>query len=212
MPAAPWPALREELDVHVAGRNRDGSPAWHLADPVRNQFFRIGWLEFEILRRWHLGDPSRIAEAVAAETTLMPLPEDVTGFARFLQQQQLTRDAALRPPTSVLHWLLQNYLFIRIPLIRPERLLRKALPYVAPLFGLRFLLATLLAAAVGLMFAVRQWDAVLANLHGAMSWDGVVAFAGVLVLSKCWHELGHAFVATRHGVRVGHMGIALLVM
>ncbi|WP_291783546.1 HlyD family efflux transporter periplasmic adaptor subunit [Luteibacter sp.] len=212
MPAAPWPALREELDVHVAGRNRDGSPAWHLADPVRNQFFRIGWLEFEMLRRWHLADPERIADAVAAETTLMPLPEDVTGFARFLQQQQLTRDTSLRPPTSVLHWLLQNYLFIRIPLIRPERLLRKALPFVAPMFGMRFLLATLLAAVIGIMFAVRQWDTVLANLHGAMSWDGVVAFAGALVLSKCWHELGHAFVATRHGVRVGHMGIALLVM
>lgn len=210
--AAVWPALREELDVHVAGRNRDGSPAWHLADPVRNQFFRIGWLEFEMLRRWDLGDPQRIADAVAADTTLMPGPDDVLGFARFLQQQQLTRDTSLRPPTSVAHWLLHNYLFIRIPLIRPERLLRKALPFVEPMFGMRFLLVTLLAAIVGVLFAVRQWDTVLANLRGAMSWDGVIAFAGALILSKCWHELGHAFMATRYGVKVGHMGIALLVM
>ena len=32
----PLPPLRDELKIHPAGNNRDGSPAWHLADPVRN--------------------------------------------------------------------------------------------------------------------------------------------------------------------------------
>ncbi|HEY4291585.1 HlyD family efflux transporter periplasmic adaptor subunit [Luteibacter sp.] len=214
MPAAapPWPALRDELKIHPVGRNRDGSPAWHVSDPVRNQFFRIGWLEFEILQHWALCDPARIAEAIAASTTLAPEAEDVLDFARFLQQQQLTRAAMPKRPGSVLHWLLQNYLFIRIPLIRPERFLRRALPYVQWMFGMRFLVATLLAAVLGLLLAARQWDTVQANLRGAMSWNGVVAFAGALVFSKCWHEFGHAFMATRFGVRVGHMGVALLVM
>ncbi|QWT22645.1 HlyD family efflux transporter periplasmic adaptor subunit [Bacillus sp. NP157] len=214
MPAAPppWPALRDELKIHPAGRNRDGSPAWHIADPVRNQFFRIGWLEFEILQHWGLADPERIAEAIGTSTTLAPEPEDVVEFALFLKQQQLLRNAQMKPPGSVLHWLLQNYLFIRVPLVRPERFLRKALPFVQWMFGARFLVATLVAALVGLVFAARQWDLVEANLRGAMSWDGVFAFAGALVFSKCWHEFGHAFMATRYGVRVGHMGVALLVM
>lgn len=47
-----WPALREELQLREAGVNRDGSPAWHLNDPVRNLWFRLGWLEIEILKRW----------------------------------------------------------------------------------------------------------------------------------------------------------------
>lgn len=208
----PWPALRDELKIHPAGRNRDGSPAWHVADPVRNQFFRIGWLEFEILQHWALGDPVRIAEAVAASTTLAPDADDVVDFARFLQQQQLTRSALPKRRASALHWLLQNYLFIRVPLVRPERFLRRTLPYVAWMFSTRFLVVTLVAAVTGLLLAARQWDTVQANLRGAMSWDGVVAFAGALVFSKCWHEFGHAFMATRFGVRVGHMGVALLVM
>lgn len=208
----PWPALRDELDIHAAGRNRDGSPAWHLSDPVRNQFFRIGWLEFEMLQHWGLGDPVRIAEAVAATTTLAPEPEDVVEFAMFLKQQQLLRTAQPKRATSTGHWLLQNYLFIRVPLVRPERFLRKALPYIQWMFGTRFLVATLIAAVLGLIFAARQWDVVQANLRGALTWDGVFAFAGALVFSKCWHEFGHAFMATRHGVRVGHMGVALLVM
>ncbi|URL56889.1 HlyD family efflux transporter periplasmic adaptor subunit [Luteibacter flocculans] len=208
----PWPGLRDDLKIHPSGRNRDGSPAWHLSDPVRNQFFRIGWLEFEMLQHWGLGDPQRIAEAIAARTTLAPEADDVLDFARFLQQQQLTRMAQPKRNASALHWLLQNYLFIRIPLVRPERFLRRALPYVQWMFGMRFLVATLLAAVMGLLLAARQWDAVQANLHGAMSWEGVIAFAGALVFSKCWHEFGHAFMATRYGVRVGHMGVALLVM
>jgi putative peptide zinc metalloprotease protein len=208
----PWPALRDELNIHAAGRNRDGSPAWHLSDPVRNQFFRIGWLEFEFLQHWALGDPQRIAEAVTASTTMTPETDDVLEFARFLQQQQLTRGAMPKRRTSALHWLLQNYLFIRIPLVRPERFLRRTLPFVSWMFGMRFLVVTLFAAVLGLLLAARQWDVVQANLRGAMSWDGVIAFAGALVFSKCWHEFGHAFMATRFGVRVGHMGVALLVM
>jgi putative peptide zinc metalloprotease protein len=208
----PWPMLREELDIHPAGRNRDGSPAWHLSDPVRNQFFRIGWLEFEILQHWGLGEAGLIADTIAATTTLQPEPEDVLEFAMFLKQQQLLRSATPKRVTSLGHWLLQNYLFIRVPLVRPERFLRNALPYIRWMFTARFLVATLFAAVLGLIFAARQWDVVQANLRGALTWDGVFAFAGALVFSKCWHEFGHAFMATKHGVRVGHMGVALLVM
>ena len=73
----PWPALREELRLVPAAANADGSPAWHICDPVRNLYFRIGWLEQECLRRWHLGDARAIAQAVARETALWPEPADV---------------------------------------------------------------------------------------------------------------------------------------
>ena len=33
-----------------------------------------------------------------------------------------------------------------------------------------------------------------------------------LVFAKALHEMGHAVTATRYGVRVAHMGVALLVM
>lgn len=214
-PAAPgpaWPSLRDDVQIHVAGNNRDGSPAWHLADPVRNLFFRIGWLEFEALRRWHLADPAAIAAAIAAETTLAPEADDIAAFAQFLQRQELVRETRVKVRRSIGRWLLHNYLFIRIPLVRPERLLRRCLPYVRWMLGPRFLVATLLAGIAGLLLAARQWDVLVANFRGAMSWDGFIAFFGALVFSKCVHELGHAFVATRNGVRVGHMGLALLVM
>ena len=211
-PAATLPPLRDELHIHPAGNNRDGSPAWHLADPVRNLFFRLGWLEFEMVRRWALGSAPQIAEAISRETTLTVEEEDVTLFLRFLQQQQLLRHSSFKSRPPLWKRILHGYLFIRLPLIRPEKALRRFLPWVCWLFSVPFLLVTLLAALSGLVLAARQWDSVQAALHGALSWNGALAFAVALIFSKCWHELGHAFVATRHGVRVGHMGVALLVL
>ncbi|WP_157272089.1 HlyD family efflux transporter periplasmic adaptor subunit [Azohydromonas aeria] len=208
----PWPALREELQLHDGGRNRDGSPAWHVGDPVRNLFFRIGWLEFEMLRRWHLGSAEAIARDIERHTTLAPTPEDVRDFAGFLATHQLLQRGRARAPLPAWRWLLQNYLFVRIPLLRPARLLQALLPWTGWLFTRRFLGLTALAALAGVLLALRQLDAVEANLRGALSWDGVLGFAGALFVSKLLHELGHALVATRLGVRVGHMGVALLVM
>ncbi|WMY72587.1 HlyD family efflux transporter periplasmic adaptor subunit [Buttiauxella selenatireducens] len=210
--APPWPALRDELRLNPAGTNRDGSPAWHLIDPVRNQFFRIGWLEIEILKRWQLADAAKIAQLINQQTTLVVEDEDIKEFVLFLQQQQLLRSAQYRPATSVWKWLLHSYLFIRIPLIHPEKALRKVLPVLQPLFSKTFLMLTMLVAVLGIVLAARQWDTVVATLHHSISWHGALVFAAALVFSKCWHELGHALTAMRYGVRVGHMGVALLVM
>ncbi|MBT2323458.1 HlyD family efflux transporter periplasmic adaptor subunit [Variovorax paradoxus] len=209
---APWPALREELQIHATGANRDGSPAWHICDPVRNLFFRIGWLEFEILQRWRLADAQRIAQEVADATTLAPAPADIDDFQGFLARHQLLRAVRQKAPMPAWRWLLNNYLFVRIPLVRPALWLERLLPWVRWLFTRWFVGLSALAAFTGLVFAARQWDTVEANLRGALSWDGVLGFAGALIISKLLHELGHALVSTRHGVRVGHMGVALLVM
>lgn len=209
---APWPDLREELQIHATGANRDGSPAWHICDPVRNLFFRIGWLEFEFLQRWRLADAQRIANEVTEATTLAPAPDDVAEFQGFLARHQLLRTARQKPPMPAWRWLLNNYLFVRIPLVRPALFLERLLPWVSWLFTRWFIGLTAFAALAGMVLAARQWDTVEANLRGALSWEGVLGFAGALIVSKLLHELGHALVSTRHGVRVGHMGVALLVM
>ena len=46
------PPVREDLRLFPGPPARDGSPTWRVLDPVRNSFFEIGWLEFELLARW----------------------------------------------------------------------------------------------------------------------------------------------------------------
>ncbi|ENZ7462380.1 hypothetical protein ACG8OX_005223, partial [Escherichia coli] len=149
----PLPPLRDELKIHPAGNNRDGSPAWHLADPVRNLYFRLGWLELEMLRRWPLGAPQAIADSISQETTMTVDEQDVLQFLGFLQQQQLLRRGAFKARGSLWRRILHGYLFIRLPLVRPEKALRRMLPWVEWLFSAPFLLLTAVAALAGVVLA-----------------------------------------------------------
>ena len=65
-----WPQLRDELAIFKAPNSADGAPAWSLHDPVRNLFYRLDWATFEVLARWHLGNPQAIVQALQQETTL----------------------------------------------------------------------------------------------------------------------------------------------
>ena len=71
------PALREDLALHPGAAQADGSPSWMIEDPLKARYYRIGWLEFEMLGRWALGDARQVAERVAQETLLSPTLEEV---------------------------------------------------------------------------------------------------------------------------------------
>lgn len=217
------PALREELRLLPAAANHDGSPAWMVQDPVNNRFFRIGWIDFELLLRWAEGSPQAIVEAVCAETTLSVEESDVAALVAFLDQHSLLRadsaqsvdqlrQRAQLQQKSVYTWLLHNYLFFRIPLIRPQVGLALILPWVSRLFTRTTAIVVMLASLLGLFLAARQWQVFVSVVVDHMTWSGVLGYAVALVFAKALHEVGHALTATRYGVRVAHMGVALLVM
>src|SRR5690606_17468072 len=222
-PTARWPALREDLRLFRAAPNRDGSPAWMIHDPVGNRFFRIGWVEFEVLSRWSLGDPARIAAAIGADTPLAVDTQQVEQTVEFLRGQQLLRvddpggvalleAIARRANPARWKWLLHNYLFFRIPLVRPQRFLAWLAPRVGFLYTRGCAVAVLAATILGLLLAARQWDVFLHTFGDVTSPAGIAGFALALVFAKTLHELGHAVTATRLGVRVAHMGVAFLVL
>ncbi len=129
------PALREDICLQAAPMGRDGAPHWNLYDPVRNSFFRIGWLEFEMLSRWKEGQTAgALCAEICAATHLTVMQEDVASLLQFLQNSELLRashpnlrDALQKISASrklsVWQWLLHHYLFFRIPLIKPDAVL-----------------------------------------------------------------------------------------
>ncbi|MEZ5649739.1 MAG: HlyD family efflux transporter periplasmic adaptor subunit [Burkholderiaceae bacterium] len=223
MLAASLPPLREDLRLLPAAPNRDGSPAWMVEDPVGNRFFRLGWLEFEVLSRWNLRDPALVARRINQETPLQVGVEQVARIAEFMTAQQLTTatDAAgVQRLTRSAHqgrfarlrWLLHHYLFFRLPLLRPQRWLQALAPWCDVFYSRAFLLLTLAATLLGITLALRQWDAFAHTFTNFMSPAGLFGWALALILAKALHELGHAVTATRLGVRVAHMGVAFLVL
>jgi putative peptide zinc metalloprotease protein len=222
-PAAAWPALREELTLYPGPQGNDGSPTWSLHDPVRNLYFRIDWLGFEVLARWQLGDAAAICRALAAETTLRVDEAAVQAVGQFLLQSELVMRPSRADVQALLatrqrqaqawwSWLLHHYLFFRVPLWRPDRWLGRALPWVGWAGGRAFAFATLGALALGLASVSRQWDQFTATLLDVFSLQGLVAYGVTLVCVKFLHELGHAFTAKRLGCRVPTMGVAFLVL
>jgi putative peptide zinc metalloprotease protein len=217
----PTRPLRDDLRLSEAAPGPRGEPAWIIQDPVVNRFYRIGWFEFECLLRWG-ASPKRICETVDAETPLHPDVSQVLDFCGFLDQNQLLRPgpegaarlAARGEGQAWLgwRWLLHHYLFFRIPLMRPQRHLERLAAALAWLFSPVTGWAVAGLGLLGLVLVAHQWDTFTADVVESFSVNGLLSFALALVLAKTLHELGHALVATRLGLRVGHMGIAFVVL
>ena len=216
------PTLREDLVLFPSSDNPDGSPTWAVQDPVRNKFVQIGWLEFEMLSRWQ-ASPLGVMQSLAADTPLRPGLEDVLAFAHFLRQQGLVRldnredvTAAKaipsKPGISNWHWWLHNYLFFRIPLARPDQWLNWLSPKLDWLFTRWALVVLGLICGTGAVLAARQSELLFQTFVDSLTLAGLLSFAFALMLAKTLHELGHAVVATRYGVRVAHVGVAFLVL
>lgn len=217
------PPLREELHCLPGPRDHGGHPTWTLHDPANNRFFRIGWREFEMLSRWSLGDPAAIAQSINGHTTLHVEAGEVEDVAKFFLQENLLRLQGaggrewlrgqwLKTRHHWLWWLLHHYLFFRIPLLRPDRLLSRTYPYIAWVYSPRCAVAVALIGLLGLYLVSRQWEHFLGTFLHFFNWQGLAYYGLALSLSKVLHELGHAFTAHRYGCRVPSMGVAFLVM
>lgn len=217
------PPLRDELSLSPGPRAPDGSPTWTIQDPATGRFFRLGWMEFEVLLRWTLGRPSAIAEAIRSNTALRPTESDVRRFATQLLAANLLRPTTPQAVAQIaaqheaarqmnLAWLaLKNYLFFRLPLVRPDALLTALAEWMRWIFSTTFLVITLGAGVVGFLLALRQWDVFVASFPYLTTGEGIVLGLAALVLLKVLHECGHGLMAKRYGCHVRTAGVAFML-
>ncbi len=217
------PALRPELRLLPGETLPDGAPSRLLFDPVRNTYHRLEQAAYERLSKWSaipVDDYLKIINAHASEPTD---EEDVKELASFLYAQNLVihppggnteqfagREFAATPPLS--HTLIHKYLFFRIPLVRPDRFLKAAYPFVSWMFTRVWLWAVITLGAAGIVFTIRQWEAFVSTFLHFLTFEGLIYYGLTLAGLKVFHELGHAFTARHFGSKVPVMGLAFLVM
>ena len=218
------PAWREDLVLQQAPRGLDGAPHWNVYDPARNRFFRIGWLEFILLSHWRAGISTRqLCDVVRHNSPLQPEVDDVLNLLQFLEHNELLRASSIKQRNnlqklaqarqlSVGQWLLHHYLFVRIPLIKPERFLRAT--QAAYEWLCKPLVMALIAALglLGIWRVLNQWDAFAQTFLYFFSWQGALLYGLALALSKLLHEFGHAYTARHYGLRVPTMGLAIMML
>jgi putative peptide zinc metalloprotease protein len=218
-----WPQLREELDVFPGPAGPDGHPSWVLHDPVRQHYFQIDWLTWEVLSRWDMGHAEAIVHAVQRDTPLHIDATTIEQVLSFLSRHELLlpTDAkaagemaqkVARSQQRLWTWLIHHYLFFRIPLLKPDAWLTRWAPVAEVFFSHRFLKLTGLALLIGGYQVMQQWSLFKSTLVDTFTWQGLVSYGAALFVVKLLHELGHAFAAKRHGCRVPRMGLAFLVM
>lgn len=215
------PGLRPDLQIHPGAPLPSGQPSWVIHDPVRHRFFQIGRDALDMLASWRPGKVEDLAADMRRRGLPEPGPDAVADLVRFLAANELALEPlagarlAERSRSRRHHWLaglVHNYLFFTVPLVRPQQFLDTH-RWIGTLLFSRASLALFAALGVlALVLVARRWDMVLSTGLGFLNLQGAVAYGLTLAVVKSVHELGHAAMATRFGVRVPSMGVAFMVL
>lgn len=217
------PALRQDVEI-VADAGRDGSEAWLIYDGLRHRYFSIDRATSRLLSIWQSGlTATELSDAMLQRFGMHVPPAQISEFADFLKINNLIADSspdawikinqrAKTEKKSPFNRLVHNYLFFKLPLVRPQQALSRALPYIAFAFTPQFLAAIAVLGCVGAYLVSRQWDSFTHTFQSYFTFEGAAWFALSLIVVKTMHELGHAFTAVRYGCRIPTMGIAFMVL
>ncbi len=217
------PVLRPDLELLPGPPDADGSPTAVLHDPLRSTFDKANWWQIELLCRLrHPVTLEALAARLSAATTARVGPERIEAFCRDLDAKGLTRASAVRSPETLersararemhpLRWLLAHYLYLRVPLVHPDRFLGRTLPAMRTLIAWPVLALLVAIAALGLFALVQNFEQYLTTFPRFFTPAGALAYLVALSAVKGVHELGHAYAAKARGCRVPTMGVAFMV-
>ena len=220
--AAAAPELRQGLRLFMGPHGARG-PGWLVYEPGRPRHFEIARAAFELLQLWRAEPIADMAVRAGRELMRDVAQSEVEALAKFLMANNLV----LQPPKddaralaaqevkarqSKLVRLVHGYLFFKVPIVRPDRFLRATMPLVAPLFSRPARWSVVVVSMLGLYLTSRQLDEFVATFIGFLSWEGAAIYLVSLLCVKVLHELGHAYTATRAGVRVNTMGVAFMIL
>lgn len=202
-----------------------GELSYVLADPYSNQFYRVSPAAWEFLGRldgrgtvddiWHArvaADPAAApsqAEVVSLLAALssrgLLLSDRPLEAGRLDDQHRETRARQFRSQAA-------NFLFLRIPLVNPDRWLRSLLPFARVVFSPVGALVWFAVALAGFATAAGHARALLDQTQGVLAPGNLAALYVVWAGVKLCHELGHAFACRRFGGEVPSLGLMLLVL
>ncbi|ASJ73046.1 biotin/lipoyl-binding protein [Granulosicoccus antarcticus] len=220
-PSIPTP----RCDLELTAVDGQSTPEWTLHDPVRARYYRIGWLEFELLVRLSLGNSQHIIESVNRDTALHASTDDLDTLLQFLEEEELLKidnatarqrlaQHAARPAPALFTRLFRFSMHARFTLFDPYPALQKLTRLCSPIFDHpRVSLAVIMVMALISIFGlVTHAFEFRDNLAENLNSTGVTWFFITLVVLNIAHEFGHGIAATRLGCRVHAMGVALIFM
>ncbi len=217
------PPLRQDLQLQKATKDHNHENEWLLYDPLNHAYHVVNEQTFVLLHFWSEGETNAILQKANTRSDHHFNLEDINTTVNFLYQHGLA-DAPRNGDTNSLieahhnkkkasgKKLIHSYVFFRISLLKPQRILDRFSPLAAPFFDKKFWIVLSCLAVLAIALVARQWDQFLTTFFGFLSVEGFIGYALAIIFTKMAHEFGHAFAAHRYGCRVTSMGVGFMLM
>lgn len=210
--------------VKVRRQNFRGERWIVLENPFSNQYFRLRPAAYEFVSRLR---PDRTVEEVWQQCLnrfpdTAPSQEAVIQllsqlyFANLLQYDLAADSAQLferykKRRQREIGFRFLNIMFMRFPLLDPDRFLVRTLPVIRKLISPFGALLWLLVVGFGLSIVVNNFGDLRAQGQGLLAPGNLVLLYLGLIFVKAFHEFGHAYFCRRFGGEVHVMGIMLMI-
>ena len=215
-------------DLIVQPQFYEGMTHYVIKDPIALKYFRFKIEEYFLLQQFdgkqNLQDIKRVFERKYRPQTITV--DDLLRFASQLheagialidspdQAQALVRRRKKNQWKKVWQFF-ANILYIKIPVVDPEKMLTGMYPYFRWIYTswfIAFSVGTMLAALTLVASQYSTFSARLPDFQSFFNWRTIVYFWCSLALIKIIHEFGHGLTAKHFGGEVHEMGMLFLVL
>jgi putative peptide zinc metalloprotease protein len=215
-------------DLIVQPQFYEGMTHYVIKDPIALKYFRFKVEEYFLLQQFdgkqNLQDVKRAFERKYRPQTITV--DDLLRFASQLheagialidspdQAQALVRRRKKNRWKKVWQFV-ANILYIKIPVVDPERMLTGMYPYFRWIYTswfVAFSVGMMLAALTLVASQYQTFSARLPDFQSFFNWRTIVYFWCSLAIIKVIHEFGHGLTAKHFGGEVHEMGMLFLVL
>ena len=220
------PRLRPDLVVQP--QFYEGMTHYVIKDPLALKYFRFKIEEYFLLEQFdgkhNLQDVKRAFERKYRPQTISI--EDLSRFVAQLHEAGIVQlDTAEQAKVLIRRrrknrwkriWnFLANIMFIKVPVIDPERLLTWMYPYFRWIYTSYFVAFSCSLMLAALTLVISQWNdfySKLPEFQSFFNWWTILSFWCCLGVVKVIHEFGHGLTAKHFGGEVHEMGLLVLVL
>src|SRR6516165_714912 len=233
-PATPFGQAAEHLkvrlrpDLVVQPQFYEGMTHYVIKDPLALKYFRFKIEEYFLLQQFdgqqNLQDVKKSFERKYRPQTISI--EDLTRFVAQLHEAGIIQIDSPEQAKVLIRrrrknrwrkvWsFLANILFIKIPVIDPERLLTGMYPYFRWIYTRTFISLSVMSMLMAILLVASNWKTFydkLPDFQSFFNWWTILSFWVCLAVVKIIHEFGHGLTAKHYGGEVHEMGILFLVL
>src|SRR4051794_4679986 len=222
--------LRVKLrpDLIVQPQFYEGMTHYVVKDPIALKYFRFKIEEYFLLQQFD-GKNTLSDVKKAFERKYRPQTISIEDLTRFTAQLHEAGIAQIDSPdqAKVLirrrrknKWkkvwqFFANILYIKIPVVDPEKMLTGMYPYFRWIYTPYFITFSVGAMLAALTLVISQWtefNSKLPTFQSFFNWHTIFAFWCSLAVVKIIHEFGHGLTAKHFGGEVHEMGMLFLVL